>query len=136
MRSRSVIAPLMSLGIVMIVTMLLAGCGGGGGGGGGGGSSGLELDSGLIASTVGTFAHTFLTVGTFNYHCTVQGHTMTGSVIVQGPSTGSPDHLVSIVPGAKTLGAAAFNLDSVTVGIGEKVTWTNNDLTEHTVTSE
>ncbi|MBI3811633.1 MAG: hypothetical protein HY283_05455 [Nitrospirae bacterium] len=131
MRSRSMIAPLMSLGIVMIVTMLLGGCGGGGGGGG---SSGLELDSGLIASNGGTFAHTFMTVGTFNYHCTVLGHTMTGSVIVQGPSTG--DKAVSIVAGAKTKGAAAFDPDPVTVGIGEKVTWANNDSTEHTVTSE
>ncbi len=132
MCSKSVIVPSMSLGIVMIVTILLGGCGGGGGGGGG--SSGLELDSPLIASNGGTFAHTFLTVGTFMYHCTVQGHTMTGSVIVQGPPTG--DKAVSIVPGAKTLGAAAFNPDSVPIGIGEKVTWTNNDSTEHTVTSE
>jgi plastocyanin len=131
MRFRSVIAPLMSLGIVMIVTILLGGCGGGGGG-----SSGLELDSALIAFNGGTFAHTFLTVGTFKYHCTVQGHTMIGSVIVQAASTGSQDHAVSIVPGAKTLGAAAFNPDPVTVGIGENVTWTNNDSTDHTVTSE
>lgn len=93
MRSRSVIAPLMSLGIVMIVTMLLGGCGGGGGGGYGGGGSGLELDSGLIASNGGTFAHTFMTVGTFNYHCTVLGHTMTGSVIVPGPVNGGQDRL-------------------------------------------
>jgi plastocyanin len=32
--------------------------------------------------TGATFSHTFMTAGTFNYRCAIQGHTMTGSVEV------------------------------------------------------
>lgn len=132
MRSRYVIAPLMSLGIVMIVAMLLGGCGGGGGGGG---SSGLELDSGLIASNGGTFAHTFLTVETFNYHCTVQGHTMTGSVVVQ-PSSGAATVNVTIALNAQNAGPTAYGQNPLQINLGDTVVWKNNDSIDHTVTSQ
>lgn len=31
----------------------------------------------------GTFSHTFPTPGTYPYHCTIPGHQMTGSVVVE-----------------------------------------------------
>ena len=40
------------------------------------------LDSGLIASN-GTFSHTFETAGTYYYVCTISGHLMRGTVIVE-----------------------------------------------------
>ena len=40
------------------------------------------LDSGLIASN-GTFSHTFDIAGTYYYVCTVSGHLMRGTVIVE-----------------------------------------------------
>jgi plastocyanin len=43
--------------------------------------SGQEMSSGLIDSQ-GTFAHTFSTAGTFDYHCSIHP-SMTGKVIVQ-----------------------------------------------------
>lgn len=48
----------------------------------GGSITGIPLDSGLIAPTK-TFSHTFDTVGTYYYVCTVSGHLMRGTVIVE-----------------------------------------------------
>jgi plastocyanin len=41
-----------------------------------------ELGSGNIAAGT-TYSYTFNTAGTFNYHCDVGGHNMTGTVVVQ-----------------------------------------------------
>ena len=49
---------------------------------GGGSTTGLPLDSGIIASN-GIFSHTFDTAGTYYYVCTISGHLMRGTVIVQ-----------------------------------------------------
>jgi len=40
-----------------------------------------ELGSGNIAAGA-TYSHTFNTAGTFNYHCDVGGHDMTGTIVV------------------------------------------------------
>jgi len=40
-----------------------------------------ELNAGLIAPN-GTYAHTFTTAGTYNYHCSRTGHQMTGTITV------------------------------------------------------
>jgi len=42
-----------------------------------------ELSSGNIAALGGTFSRTFMTAGTFNYHCAIPNHAMQGTVIVQ-----------------------------------------------------
>src|SRR5207248_5792347 len=62
--------------------------------------------------------------GTYNYICGVHGAMMAGSVAVQpgGPSTAT----VTIVD-------FAFNLPSVTVGLGGTVTWINNGPSQHSV---
>lgn len=48
----------------------------------GGSITSSPLDSGLIEPN-GTFPHTFDTVGTYYYVCTVSGHLMRGTVIVE-----------------------------------------------------
>ena len=49
---------------------------------GGGSTTGLPLNSGIIAAG-GTFSHTFDTAGTYHYVCTISGHLMRGTVIVE-----------------------------------------------------
>ena len=87
----------------------------------------LELNSQNIGAG-GVFEHTFAVAGTFPYHCNIHS-AMTGSVTVSsgGPATAS----VSIANST----SSGFQPGTVTVGIGGKVTWTNNDNTAHTVTS-
>jgi plastocyanin len=47
-------------------------------------------------------------------------------------STGTP---VSIPPGAQVLGSSAYVPNPVTISAGSVVTWTNNDSTAHTASS-
>ena len=42
-----------------------------------------ELSSGSISANGGTFSHTFMTTGTFDYHCAIINHNMQGTVVVQ-----------------------------------------------------
>jgi plastocyanin len=83
-----------------------------------------ELDSGNILNG-GNFQHTFANVGTFNYHCTIHGTGMAGSVIV-----------VSGAPATATVEISnnKYTPVSVSVGPGGQVTWSNIGVT-HTVTS-
>ncbi len=85
-------------------------------------------DPGLFASPLigvnGLYTHTFDSAGTFGYSCTVvQG--MHGVIIVTSPS--GPQ--VSIVN-------STYVPDTITVMQGATVTWKNNDLLTHTVTSD
>jgi plastocyanin len=47
----------------------------------------------------------------------------------------SNDHKVSIVPGSSFLADKAYSPNPVEVKAGQRVTWTNDDLVQHTVTS-
>ena len=94
----------------------------------GGGGGAKELNSGNIAGS-GAFPHTFNTAGVFGYHCSIHPG-MVGSVTVQA---GSPTTPVAISIVNMTTG---FSPNAVTVGPGTQVTWTNNDVTNHTVTSD
>jgi plastocyanin len=49
-----------------------------------------------------------------------------------GPAPGA----VSIPMGATTLGSHAYTPNPITVSLGTAVTWTNNDTTAHTATSD
>ena len=69
-----------------------------------------------------TYTHLFDSLGSFNYHCTTHSG-MTGTVIVT-PVTVN----VSILN-------TAFNPASLTISKGTIVKWTNNDGSDHTVTS-
>ena len=53
------------------------------------------------------------------------------------PSTGSNNGTpISIVAGARALTTTAYNPNPLTVSAGTTVTWTNNDTTTHTATSD
>jgi len=84
----------------------------------------LELNSPNLA-TNGVFMHTFANAGTFNYHCKFHGG-MTGSVTVAGGQPASA---------SVAIGDNSFSPTSVSVAPGGTVTWTNNGLNTHTVTS-
>ena len=52
-----------------------------------------------------------------------------------GGSSGSNTMSISIVRGASTLAATAYAPNPVTVPVGTRVTWTNNDITTHDSTA-
>lgn len=90
----------------------------------GGGNVPKELDSGDILNGA-QYAHVFAGAGTYNYHCTIHGFSMSGQVIVVG---GSP------MTAAVTITNNTYTPSPATVAPGGTVTWTNNGST-HTVTS-
>ena len=91
-------------------------------GGGGGGMK--ELDSGTIVNGA-MYMHTFASAGTYNYHCTIHGLAMAGTVTV---ANGQPANA------AVTIGNNNYSPSSTSVAPGGTVTWTNNGV-NHTVTS-
>ncbi len=93
-----------------------------------GGGGGPELSSGSIPAS-GTFPHTFMTAGTFPYHCTIHSN-MTGNSVIVDAASSNTSAAVSIVGGVP-----GFSPSSVTVKPGSIVTWTNNAGVAHTVTS-
>jgi len=92
------------------------------------GGGGLELNSGNIAAA-GVFAHTFMTAGTFPYHCTIHSF-MTGNSVTVDASSANTNVAVSI-----TGSGSGYSPNAVTIKPGGIVTWTNNGGTTHTVTS-
>jgi len=52
------------------------------------------------------------------------------------PSTGNNGTPISIVAGARTLTTTAYSPNPLTISAGTTVTWTNNDSTTHTATSD
>ena len=91
-----------------------------------GGGGVKELNSPLLGSGA-MYTDTFpAALTTYAYHCKIHSF-MTASVVV---SSGGPANA------AVTISGSAFNPNSVTVGPGGVVTWTNNDATNHTVTSD
>ena len=84
----------------------------------------LELNSGTINGG-GTYVHAFANAGTYNYHCTIHGPIMSGSVHVLA---GHPN------TAAVTISNNAYTPVTALVAPGGTVTWTNNG-SPHTVTS-
>lgn len=91
--------------------------------------TGLELNSGLV-SAGGTYPHTFLTAGSFPYHCEI--HTVMKGTVIVDPASLVTSVSVSIVSAT----SSGFSPPSVTVAPGGTVTWTNNHSVTHTVTSD
>jgi plastocyanin len=89
------------------------------------GNGGVELSSATLGNG-DTYSHTFACLGSYPYHCSIHS-SMHGTVTV---SAGGPANVSVSIPGL------SFNPSSVTVGPGGTVTWTNNDNTNHTVTSD
>lgn len=59
---------------------------------------------------------------------------MLTNVTTSEPQT-APQNQAAIVEGAFELGNKAYSPNPLMIGVGEKVKWTNNDYTQHTVTS-
>ena len=115
----------------LLLSLGLAGCGGNGDGNpvnpppGGN----LELNSGTLNGG-NTYQHDFMTAGTFPYHCGFHP-AMQGSVTVDPNSV----VMVASVSIANST-ASGFQPGTVTIGVGGRVTWTNNNgSVQHTVTS-
>jgi plastocyanin len=92
------------------------------------GGMALELSSGNIGASGGQYAHRFFNAGTYGYHCTIHSGMM-GSIVVSG-SAPAADSLEPV-----SITSFSFQPPTQTIPIGGKVTWTNNDPTAHTVTS-
>jgi plastocyanin len=88
------------------------------------GPTGKELSSSAL-STGQTYSHTFNTAGVFHYHCSIHT-TMKGTITVNAGGTATQEHVT----------IQNFTLPSITINVGSTVTWTNNDGTSHTVTSD
>jgi plastocyanin len=85
---------------------------------------GTELQSPQLSQGQ-TYAHRFTAAGAYPYHCTI--HTTMHGLIVVIPAQVS--HSVNI-------NNFAYVPASITVSIGDTLTWTNNDAAQHTVTSD
>src|SRR6185503_9813398 len=83
--------PRIALLAVMMLTALalsVQGCGDDNPTNPGGVGGTKELDSGVIANG-GTYSHTFNTLGSYGYHCTIHGTGMAGTVTVSGGGAAS-----------------------------------------------
>ncbi len=119
--SRRRLAPL----LLLTLMLPLSACSKGDSGPAGPGPATKELNSGNIVNG-GTYVHTFATAGTYDYHCTIHGITMSGSV--------------TVVPGSAASAGVSIENNFYTpptaqVAPGGTVTW-NNAGSTHTVTSD
>lgn len=64
------------------------------------------------------------------------GGTSTNNSTPTSPTTATNGTPVSIVAGAEVLTTTAYSPNPLTVSAGTTVTWTNNDSTTHTATSD
>ena len=100
--------------------------------------------NGSLAAGGGTYAHTFTTAGSFNYHCSVHpgcgGLSGTIVVIPAGGTISNPVLAITQSGGSSdpyTGGTcSSISLQRDTVFVGDTVTWTNNSPLPHTVTSQ
>jgi plastocyanin len=104
------------------------------------------FDSSMIMAG-GSYSHTFDSAGAFDYFCMVHPW-MEGSVIVEGeestdseatpePESTSENVIVTNALGSSTPGCEpnCFIPSTVTISVGETVTWENVDNAAHTATS-
>ncbi len=105
-----------------------------------------SFDSGILVSG-NRYSRTFATPGTFSYFCTIHPE-MTGTVFVTGADGDIPAEVgIDGSNNASTLGGEGpagpssvvivdndYDPGSLTVGIGQTVTFTNTGLIPHTVT--
>ena len=101
-------------------------------------ATGSGFDTGIIQE--GSVASVVLdTPGTFRYACQIHPE-MTGVIAVRDASGNVPPPatpVASPVPGAASVRIANLSFDppSITIPAGSTVTWSNDDITPHTVTA-
>jgi len=83
------------------------------------------FNSGSIGSGK-TYSYTFLTAGTFQYHCSIHPSMISKVIVTSTPVTSA----------AVSIEFMSFVPATITVSAGTIVTWTNNDSMAHTVTSD
>lgn len=122
--SRRTIASLAALACLAALP-LAAGCGKGNKGTNP--ATPLELNGALGLG--GVYSHRFFTEGAYPYHCTIHSG-MTGTIVVAA-AVAAADSLQTV-----NVTGFAFSPATVSIPVGGKVTWTNSDPTNHTVTSD
>src|SRR5919106_107901 len=96
-----------------------------------GGANATTTAGGANATTTAGGANATTTAGGANATTGITGNT-TGTGTTGGEGGGTS---VSIVPGSSSLTTDAYQPNPVQVGVGETVTWTNDDAQPHTATS-
>ncbi len=100
-------------------------------GSGGGGGGGREMVSGDIAGNGGAFTHVFTAAKVVAYYCRYHGGPggvgMSG-VITVTQSAGAPTR--------HTFTITAMTLPTMTINVGDTMTWTNTSGIVHTVESD
>jgi hypothetical protein len=97
-----------------------------------------ELNSPTVAASGGVFVHTFATLGSFPYHCTIHPSctTLQGHIVVVTVGTLIPTKTLSITySGGTGYTCSALSQQTDSVHVGDTVTWTNNSPLPHTVTT-
>jgi plastocyanin len=121
-------ASLAALALGAALSLAVAGCGGDETTTNPPPAAGKELDSANLGNG-NTYAHRFFAAGSFPYHCTIHNG-MNASVTVSAAAPAA-DSLKSV-----SITGNAFVPATLTIPVGGKVTWTNNDGVPHTVTSD
>src|SRR5918992_24208 len=96
-----------------------------------GGANATTTAGGANATTTAGGANATTTAGGANATTGITGNT-TGTGTTGGEGGGTS---VSIVPGSSSLTTDAYQPNPVQVGVGDTVTWTNDDAQPHTATS-
>jgi plastocyanin len=97
----------------------------------GGGANATTTAGGANATTTAGGANATTTAGGANATTGITGNT-TGTGTTGGEGGGTS---VSIVPGSSSLTTDAYQPNPIQVGVGDTVTWTNDDAQPHTATS-
>jgi plastocyanin len=123
--------------------LFLSSCKGGGYGTMQPAPTGGELGSAVLPASGGNYSHTFNTVGTFHYKCTIHPSctTLQGTVYVVSAATpilaANDVHAISFSGGSAGMYSvcSALSNQADSVHVGEAITWTNSSPLPHTVTS-
>ncbi len=97
--------------------------------------------NGSLSSTGSQYAHTFMTAGTFTYHCTIHPAcgSLQGSVTVVAPAVAIQNRVLAITitggSAAPYASCSSLSQQADSVHVGDQVTWTNNSPLPHNVTS-